>query len=96
MFCSNALTTHGKRTTNGQVAILFTLTQKAIKALGPTSVLIAPYGREAQFDSVVNDPLTIGAGEYLPLEFPLAYWLEEQGTMCLTFVILTCLARSGG
>ena len=38
-----------------------------------------PYGREAQFDSVVNDPLTIGAGEYLPLEFPLAYWLEQQG-----------------
>jgi hypothetical protein len=38
-----------------------------------------PYGREAQFDSVVNDPLTQGSGEYLPLEFPLAYWLEEQG-----------------
>lgn len=38
-----------------------------------------PYGREAQFDSVVNDPLTQGAGEYLPLEFPLAYWLEQQG-----------------
>ncbi|MCU0710624.1 MAG: hypothetical protein MUC43_01100 [Pirellula sp.] len=38
-----------------------------------------PYGREAQFESVVNDPLTIGAGEYLPLEFPLAYWLEQNG-----------------
>ncbi|MFM8571629.1 MAG: N,N-dimethylformamidase beta subunit family domain-containing protein [Pirellula sp.] len=38
-----------------------------------------PYGREAQFDSVVNDPLTQGSGEYLPLEFPLAYWLEQQG-----------------
>lgn len=38
-----------------------------------------PYGREAQFDSVVNDPLTVGAGEYLPLEFPLAYWLEQNG-----------------
>lgn len=38
-----------------------------------------PYGREAQYDSVVNDPLTQGAGEYLPLEFPLAYWLEQQG-----------------
>jgi hypothetical protein len=38
-----------------------------------------PYGREAQFDSVVNDPLTVGAGEYLPLEFPLAYWLEQHG-----------------
>ncbi|MFM8397212.1 MAG: N,N-dimethylformamidase beta subunit family domain-containing protein, partial [Pirellula sp.] len=38
-----------------------------------------PYGREAQFDSVVNDPLTQGSGEYLPLEFPLAYWLEQHG-----------------
>jgi hypothetical protein len=38
-----------------------------------------PYGREAQYDSVVNDPLTQGAGEYLPLEFPLGYWLEQQG-----------------
>jgi hypothetical protein len=38
-----------------------------------------PYGREAQFTAVVNDPLTIGSGEFLPLEFPLAYWLEEHG-----------------
>lgn len=38
-----------------------------------------PYGREAQFDGVVNDPLTMGAGEYLPLEFPMAYWLEQHG-----------------
>ena len=38
-----------------------------------------PYGREAQYDSVVNDPLTVGAGEYLPFEFPLAFWLEQQG-----------------
>ncbi len=38
-----------------------------------------PYGREAQFDGVVNDPLTFGSGEYLPLEFPLAYWLEQHG-----------------
>jgi hypothetical protein len=38
-----------------------------------------PYGREAQYDGVVNDPLTVGSGEYLPLEFPLAYWLEQHG-----------------
>jgi hypothetical protein len=38
-----------------------------------------PYGREAQHDAIVNDPLTVGAGEFLPFEFPLAYWLEEQG-----------------
>jgi hypothetical protein len=38
-----------------------------------------PYGREAQYTAVVNDPLTIGSGEFLALEFPLAYWLEQQG-----------------
>ena len=38
-----------------------------------------PYGRYAQFTSVVNDPLSIGAGEFLSFEFPLAYFLEEQG-----------------
>ncbi len=38
-----------------------------------------PYAREAQHQGVVNDPLTVGAGEFLPFEFPLAYWLEEQG-----------------
>lgn len=38
-----------------------------------------PYGREAQFDGVVNDPLTFGSGEFLPFEFPLAYWLEQHG-----------------
>ncbi len=51
-----------------------------------------PYGREAQFTSVVDDPLTIGAGEYLPLEFPLAYWLEQHGydvTYCCNSDMLT-------
>jgi len=38
-----------------------------------------PYAREAQFTGVVNDPLTVGSGEFLPLEFPLAYWLEQHG-----------------
>jgi hypothetical protein len=38
-----------------------------------------PYGREAQHSAVVNDPLTVGSGEFLPFEFPLAYWLEEHG-----------------
>ena len=28
---------------------------------------------------MVNDPLTQGSGEYLPLEFPLAFWLEQHG-----------------
>jgi hypothetical protein len=38
-----------------------------------------PYGREAQHQGIVNDPLTVGAGEFLPFEFPLAYWLEQRG-----------------
>ncbi|MFH1267917.1 MAG: N,N-dimethylformamidase beta subunit family domain-containing protein [Planctomycetota bacterium] len=38
-----------------------------------------PYGREAQFVGVVNDPLTVGSGEFLPFEFPLSYFLEEHG-----------------
>jgi len=28
---------------------------------------------------VVADPRTVGSGEFLPLEFPLAFWLEEHG-----------------
>ena len=38
-----------------------------------------PYGREAQYSGIVNDPLSIGSGGYLTFEFPLAYWLEQQG-----------------
>ena len=51
-----------------------------------------PYAREAQFDGVVNDPLTFGSGEFLPLEFPLAYWLEQHGydvTYCSNSDMLT-------
>ena len=40
-----------------------------------------PYGREAQHEGVVNDPLTFGSGEFLPFEFPLAYWLEQALAM---------------
>jgi hypothetical protein len=38
-----------------------------------------PYGREAQYSAIVNDPLSIGSGAWLTFEFPLAYWLEQQG-----------------
>lgn len=38
-----------------------------------------PYGRESQFRGIVDDPLTMGSGEFLPFEFPLAYWLEQHG-----------------
>jgi hypothetical protein len=51
-----------------------------------------PYGREAQHQSVVNAPLTVGSGEFLPFEFPLAYWLEQNGydvTYCSNSDMLT-------
>lgn len=51
-----------------------------------------PYGREAQHANVVNDPLTIGSGEFLPFEFPLAYWLEQHGydvTYCANSDLMT-------
>lgn len=38
-----------------------------------------PYGRQAQYRGIVNDPLSVGSGEYTSFEFPLAYWLEEHG-----------------
>lgn len=38
-----------------------------------------PYGRYAQHTSVVNDPQSVGAGEWLSFEFPLAYFLEQHG-----------------
>lgn len=38
-----------------------------------------PYSREAQYSNIMNDPLTAGSGEFVNLEFPLAYWLEKNG-----------------
>jgi hypothetical protein len=35
-----------------------------------------PYGKYPQ---VVEQPLSLGSGEFLLWEFPLAYWLEQQG-----------------
>lgn len=51
-----------------------------------------PYGRYAQHTSVVNDPLSVGSGEYLPFEFPLAYYLEQHGydvTYCANSDLVT-------
>jgi hypothetical protein len=51
-----------------------------------------PYGREAQWQSIVNDPRTVGSGEWLCFEFPLAYWLEQHGydvTYCSNSDLLT-------
>ncbi len=35
-----------------------------------------PYGKYCQ---VVDTPLSIGSGEFMLWEFPMVYWLEEQG-----------------
>jgi hypothetical protein len=35
-----------------------------------------PYGKYAQ---IFDHPLSVGSGEFLLWEFPLAYWLEQQG-----------------
>jgi hypothetical protein len=35
-----------------------------------------PYGKYAQ---IFENPQSVGSGEFLCFEFPLAYWLEEQG-----------------
>lgn len=51
-----------------------------------------PYAREAQHNGVVDDPRTVGSGEFLPFEFPLAYWLEQHGydvTYCSNSDMLT-------
>ena len=38
-----------------------------------------PYGRQSQYTGIVNDPLSVGSGEFLSFEQPLAYFLEEHG-----------------
>ena len=51
-----------------------------------------PYGRQSQFTGIVNDPLSVGSGEFTSFEQPLSYWLEEQGydvTYCSNSDMLT-------
>lgn len=33
----------------------------------------------ARYPQVTDNPLTLGTGEFLPFEFPFAFWLESQG-----------------
>jgi hypothetical protein len=49
-----------------------------------------PYGKYCQ---VVDAPLSVGSGEFLLWEFPLAYWLEQQG-YDVTYVSNTDVHRS--
>ncbi len=38
-----------------------------------------PYGRQAQFQDIVNDPLSVGSGEFISFERPLSFFLEQHG-----------------
>src|SRR5690606_21779898 len=38
-----------------------------------------PYGRQSQFTGVVNDPLSFGSGEFISLERPFSFFLEQHG-----------------
>lgn len=51
-----------------------------------------PYGRQSQFSGIVNDPLSVGSGEFLSFEQPLSYFLEQHGydvTYCSNSDMLT-------
>lgn len=51
-----------------------------------------PYGRQPQYTGIVNDPLSVGSGEFLCFEFPFSYWLEQHGydvTYCSNSDMLT-------
>jgi hypothetical protein len=51
-----------------------------------------PYGRQSQYTGIVNDPLSVGSGEFLSFEQPFTYWLEEHGydvTYCCNCDMLT-------
>lgn len=51
-----------------------------------------PYGRQSQYKEIVNDPLSVGSGEFVSFEQPLSYFLEEHGydvTYCSNSDMLT-------
>ena len=51
-----------------------------------------PYGRQAQYSDIVNDPLSFGSGEFLSFEQPMSYFLEQHGydvTYCSNVDMLT-------
>ncbi|TKT88958.1 N,N-dimethylformamidase beta subunit family domain-containing protein [Dyadobacter frigoris] len=38
-----------------------------------------PYGRQSQYNDIVNDPLSFGSGEFISFERPFSYFLEQHG-----------------
>ncbi|MCB1225903.1 MAG: hypothetical protein KDK99_08855 [Verrucomicrobiales bacterium] len=51
---------------------------RAAHAPGVSVSFDRPYGLYPQ-TSIVNQPLGVGSGEFLLWEYPLCYWLEQQG-----------------
>lgn len=49
---------------------------RAAHAPGVSVSFDRPYGKYVQ---VVDSPLSVGSGEFLLWEYPLCYWLEQQG-----------------
>ena len=51
-----------------------------------------PYGRQSQHDAIVNDPLSVGSGEFISFEQPMSFFLEQHGydvTYCSNSDMLT-------
>ncbi len=51
-----------------------------------------PYGRQSQYLGIVNDPLSVGSGEFLSFEQPMSFFLEQHGydvTYCSNSDMLT-------
>jgi hypothetical protein len=51
---------------------------RAAHAPGVSVSFDRPYGSHAQ-PGIVDNPLSMGSGEFLLWEYPLLYWLEERG-----------------
>jgi hypothetical protein len=60
-----------------------------VSSLGLAVSFDRPYGK---FRQIFDNPQTVGSGEFLCWEFPLSYWLEQQGydvTYCANCDLLT-------
>ena len=67
---SSAATTPGRPTTAGPTTTRSTPTPRATQGPWADVSFDRPYGQVRPVSSVVNDPLTVGSGEFLPLRVP--------------------------
>ena len=89
---SSAPTTPGRPTTAGPTTSRSTTTGITTDWSMPADVDVSfdrPYGKYRQ---IYENPQSVGSGEFLCWEFPLAYWLEQHGydvTYCSNSDMLT-------